>query len=196
MKEGSARALMLPTDSNLLTVAEASKMLGVPVRTVYTLIHASEIPAVSIGGHWRILRHALERQRSHALHRNGSGPILLLSTDPLARAVVARVASRFHLGFLHAADAATSRKLLSENCSCAALVDAQLLDATDLSDWVGRFRASYPFTPIAILAEYLDSGMIYRLLDCGVISLIRKPAQYHDINCFLKECGFRTYGRD
>ena len=45
---------------NLLTVKETSEYLRIPLPTVYYLVQRGKIPAIQIGGRWRIKKSALD----------------------------------------------------------------------------------------------------------------------------------------
>ena len=45
---------------NLLTVKETAEYLRIPVPTVYYLVQRGQIPAIQIGGRWRIKKSALD----------------------------------------------------------------------------------------------------------------------------------------
>ena len=47
---------------DLLTLQELAVYLRVSERTAYTLVYGGAVPAVKIGGQWRIPREALEAQ--------------------------------------------------------------------------------------------------------------------------------------
>ena len=52
------------TDSpvhHLLTVKETAEYLRIPLPTVYYLVQRGKIPAIQIGGRWRIKKSALDR---------------------------------------------------------------------------------------------------------------------------------------
>src|SRR5260370_24309313 len=50
-----------PPNHNLLTVKETAEYLRIPLPTVYYLVQRGMIPAIQIGGRWRIKKSALDR---------------------------------------------------------------------------------------------------------------------------------------
>ena len=52
---------------NLLTVKETAEYLRIPLPTVYYLVQRGKIPAIHIGGRWRIKKSALD----HDILRQG-----------------------------------------------------------------------------------------------------------------------------
>ena len=45
----------------LLTVKETAEYLRIPIPTVYYLVHLGKIPAIQIGGRWRVKKSSLDR---------------------------------------------------------------------------------------------------------------------------------------
>src|SRR5213078_40136 len=46
---------------NLLTVKETAKYLRIPLPTVYYLVRRGQLPAIQIGGRWRIKKNARDK---------------------------------------------------------------------------------------------------------------------------------------
>ena len=46
---------------NLLTVKETAKYLRIPLPTVYYLVQRGQLPAIQIGGRWRIKKDSLDK---------------------------------------------------------------------------------------------------------------------------------------
>jgi excisionase family DNA binding protein len=52
---------MITKSANLLTVKETAEYLRIPVPTVYYLVQRGELPAIQIGGRWRIKKDLLDQ---------------------------------------------------------------------------------------------------------------------------------------
>src|SRR5438132_1790103 len=63
---------------NLLTVKETAKYLRIPLPTVYYLVQSGQLPAIQIGGRWRIKKDALDRD---VLHGEDHDPPTVLVVD-------------------------------------------------------------------------------------------------------------------
>jgi excisionase family DNA binding protein len=64
----------------LLTLSEAAALLQVSTRTLQRMIHSRELPALKVGGQWRVretqLRQWIEKRESFASESsNGDGEI-------------------------------------------------------------------------------------------------------------------------
>src|SRR5687768_3879302 len=62
----------------LMTVKETAEYLRIPLPTVYYLVQRGQLPAVQIGGRWRIKRSLLDRD---ILKTEGSGQPTVLVVD-------------------------------------------------------------------------------------------------------------------
>jgi excisionase family DNA binding protein len=66
---------------NLLTVKETSEYLRIPLPTVYYLVQRGKIPAIQIGGRWRIKKSSLDHD---ILRQDKQGqPTVLVVDDDL-----------------------------------------------------------------------------------------------------------------
>src|SRR5256714_12265545 len=63
---------------NLLTVKETAKYLRIPLPTVYYLVQRGQLPAIQIGGRWRIKKASLNKD---ILKEDQIGPPTVLAVD-------------------------------------------------------------------------------------------------------------------
>src|SRR6201984_3377891 len=63
---------------NLLTVKETAKYLRIPLPTVYYLVQRGQLPAIHIGGRWRIKKSSLDKD---ILKEERSGQLTVLVVD-------------------------------------------------------------------------------------------------------------------
>ena len=66
---------------NLLTVKETSVYLRIPRPTVYYLVQRRKIPAIQIGGRWRIKKSSLNRDVLRQ-DKQGQPTVLVVDDDP------------------------------------------------------------------------------------------------------------------
>ena len=69
---------------NLLTVKETAEYLRIPIPTVYYLVQRGKIPAIQIGGRWRIKKSSLDRDVLHQ-DKQGQPTVLVVDDDPACR---------------------------------------------------------------------------------------------------------------
>ena len=65
---------------NLLTVKETAKYLRIPLPTVYYLVQRGQLPAIQIGGRWRIKKDALDKDVLKE-DRSGQPTVLVVDDD-------------------------------------------------------------------------------------------------------------------
>src|SRR5436190_5952612 len=65
---------------NLLTVKETAEYLRIPLPTVYYLVQRGKIPAIQIGGRWRIKKSALDHDILRQ-DRQGQPTVLVVDDD-------------------------------------------------------------------------------------------------------------------
>ena len=66
---------------NLLTVKETAEYLRIPLPTVYYLVQRGKIPAIHIGGRWRIKKSSLDRDILRQ-DKQGQPTVLVVDDDP------------------------------------------------------------------------------------------------------------------
>ncbi len=66
---------------DLLTVKETAEYLRIPLPTVYSLVQRGKIPAIQIGGRWRIKKSYLDRDVL-CQDKQGQPTLLVVDDDP------------------------------------------------------------------------------------------------------------------
>ena len=65
----------------LMTVKETAEYLRIPLPTVYYLVQRGQLPAIQIGGRWRIKRSLLDRDILKT-DEGGQPTVLVVDDDP------------------------------------------------------------------------------------------------------------------
>ena len=65
---------------NLLTVKETAEYLRIPIPTVYYLVQRGKLPAIQIGGRWRIKKSTLDRDILRQ-DKHGQPAVLVVDDD-------------------------------------------------------------------------------------------------------------------
>src|SRR5215472_14868830 len=79
--ESSPKAVSETPIHYLLTVKETAEYLRIPIPTVYYLVQRGKIPAIQIGGRWRIKKSSLDRDVLHQ-DKRGQPTVLVVDDDP------------------------------------------------------------------------------------------------------------------
>jgi excisionase family DNA binding protein len=176
---------------NLITVKETAEYLNIPLPTVYYLVQRGQLPAVQIGGRWRVKKDLLDRE---VLRKEGEGtqPSVLVVDDDeglqgmfklfLKKAGFARVV----VGSGREALAALEKQKFD-----LCFLDLQLPDIT--GDEVYRIaKQSHPDLPIVIITGYPDSEMIDNILRHGPVTVLKKPLQVTVLEQVLRMLGHKN----
>ena len=71
----------------LMTVKETAEYLRIPLPTVYYLVQRGQLPAVQIGGRWRIKRSLLDRDVLRKDEESGQPTVLVVDDDTALQAL-------------------------------------------------------------------------------------------------------------
>jgi excisionase family DNA binding protein len=175
---------------NLLTVKETAEYLRIPLPTVYYLVQRGQIPAIQIGGRWRIKKSALDRDILRQ-DKQGQPTVLVVDDDPdlqeLFKAFLKKIGfSRVVVGT--AKDAISS---LRKQKFDLMFLDLQLPDAP--GDQVYKTAKQIdPDLNVIVITGYPDSEMLDRVLQISPVTVLKKPLKIEQLNQTVKILGHST----
>jgi excisionase family DNA binding protein len=174
---------------NLLTVKETAKYLRIPLPTVYYLVQRGQLPAIQIGGRWRIKKNALDKDILKE-EKSGQPTVLVVDDDEslqnLFKLFLKKIGfSRVVVGTVKEAIAALEKQRFD-----LVFLDLKLPDgpADDVYDFVKRDQ---PDCPIIIITGYPDSEMLDRILAKGPITVLKKPLKTEQLQQTVKILGHK-----
>ena len=174
---------------NLLTVKETAKYLRIPLPTVYYLVQRGQLPAIQIGGRWRIKKNALDKDILKE-EKSGQPTVLVVDDDEslqnLFKLFLKKIGfSRVVVGTVKEAIAALEKQKFD-----LVFLDLKLPDgpADDVYDFVKRDQ---PDCPIIIITGYPDSEMLDRILAKGPITVLKKPLKTEQLQQTVKMLGHK-----
>ena len=174
---------------NLLTVKETAKYLRIPLPTVYYLVQRGQLPAIQIGGRWRIKKNALDKDILKE-EKSGQPTVLVVDDDEslqnLFKLFLKKIGfSRVVVGTVKEAIAALEKQKVD-----LVFLDLKLPDgpADDVYDFVKRDQ---PDCPIIIITGYPDSEMLDRILAKGPITVLKKPLKTEQLQQTVKILGHK-----
>ncbi|MEY2493413.1 MAG: hypothetical protein QOH24_2364 [Verrucomicrobiota bacterium] len=174
---------------NLLTVKETAKYLRIPLPTVYYLVQRGQLPAIQIGGRWRIKKNALDKDILKE-DKSGQPTVLVVDDDEslqnLFKLFLKKIGfSRVVVGTVKEAIAALEKQKFD-----LVFLDLKLPDgpADDVYDTV---KAEQPDCPIIIITGYPDSEMLDRILAKGPITVLKKPLKTEQLQQVVKILGHK-----
>jgi excisionase family DNA binding protein len=175
---------------NLLTVKETAEYLRIPLPTVYYLVQRGQIPAIQIGGRWRIKKSSLDRDILRQ-DKQGQPTVLVVDDDPdlqeLFKVFLKKIGfSRVVVGT--AKDAISS---LRKQKFDLMFLDLQLPDAS--GDQVYKTAKSLdPELNVIVITGYPDSEMLDRILQVSPVTVLKKPLKIEQLEQTVKILGHTT----
>lgn len=174
---------------NLLTVKETAKYLRIPLPTVYYLVQRGQLPAIQIGGRWRIKKNVLNKDILK-VEKSGQPTVLVVDDDPslqnLFKLFLKKIGfSRVVVGSVKEALSAIEKQRFD-----LAFLDLKLPDgpADDIYD---TLKEEQPDCPIIIITGYPDSEMLDRILAKGPVTVLKKPLKSEQLEYTVKILGHR-----
>ena len=173
-----------PPIQNLLTVKETAEYLRIPLPTVYYLVQRGKIPAIQIGGRWRIKKSSLDRDLLHQ-DKQGQPTVLVVDDDPglqdLFRAFLKKI------GFCRVVvgTAKEAIRCLGKQKFDLMFLDLKLPDAP--GDQV--FKTAKQIDPdldVIVVTGYPDSEILDRILQVSPVTVLKKPLKVEQLNQAVK----------
>ena len=159
---------------NLLTVKETADYLRIPRPTVYYLVQRGQIPAIQIGGRWRIKKSSLDRD---ILRQDKQGqPTVLVVDDDLGIQELFKIFLK-KIGFsrvvVGTANEAISR--MRKQKFDLMFLDLQLPDAP--GDQVYKTAKQIdPGLNVIVITGYPDSEVLDRILQISPVTVFKEAA--------------------
>ena len=174
---------------NLLTVKETAKYLRIPLPTVYYLVQRGQLPAIQIGGRWRIKKSSLDKDILKE-DKSGQPTVLVVDDDEslqnLFKLFLRKIGfSRVVVGTVKEALAALEKQKFD-----LVFLDLKLPDGP-ADDVYEASRKSQPHCPIVIITGYPDSEMLDRILAKGPITVLKKPLKVDQLKETVRILGHK-----
>ena len=174
---------------NLLTVKETAKYLRIPLPTVYYLVQRGQLPAIQIGGRWRIKKDALDKDVLKE-DRAGQPTVLVVDDDEslqnLFKVFLKKVGfSRVVVGTVKEALAALEKQRFD-----LLFLDLKLPDGP-ADDVYEAAKEIDPNLPIVIITGYPDSAMLNRILTRGPVTVLKKPLKIEQLKQTVRILGHK-----
>jgi excisionase family DNA binding protein len=167
--------------------------LRIPLTTVYYLVQRGQLPAIQIGGRWRIKKASLDKD---ILKEDKAGqPTVLVVDDDQRRQSLFNVFLK-KIGF--------SRVVVGTVKEALAALDKQHFDLLFLDlklpdgpadDVYDAAKEIDPELPIIIITGYPDSEMLDRILEKGPITVLKKPLQVDQLHQTVRILGHKEIAK-
>ncbi|MBA3961334.1 MAG: response regulator [Chthoniobacterales bacterium] len=174
---------------NLLTVKETAKYLRIPLPTVYYLVQRGQLPAIQIGGRWRIKKDSLDKDVLKE-DRAGQPTVLVVDDDEslqnLFRVFLKKIGfSRVVVGTVKEALAVLEKQRFD-----LLFLDLKLPDGP-ADDVYEAAKEMDPNLPVVVITGYPDSAMLNRILTKGPVTVLKKPLKIEQLKQTVRILGRR-----
>jgi len=173
---------------NLLTVKETAKYLRIPLPTVYYLVQRGQLPAIQIGGRWRIKKNALDKDILKE-EKSGQPTVLVVDDDEslqnLFKLFLKKIGfSRVVVGTVKEAIAALEKQKFD-----LVFLDLKLPDgpADDVYDTV---KEEQPDCPIIVITGGEPAKYRERAMAAGASYFFQKPIDNDDLLTVIRQSLF------
>lgn len=175
---------------NLMTVKETSEYLRIPLPTVYYLVQRGQLPAIQIGGRWRVKRDMLDRD----ILRNeeeGQPTVLVVDDDTGLQSMFKLFLKKQGFARIVVGSGKEALVALQKQKFELCFLDLQLPDTT--GDEVYRqAKEIQPSLPIVIITGYPDSQMLDNILKLGPVTVLKKPLHVETLQQTMAMLGHKA----
>lgn len=180
----------MSTSPNLITVKETAEYLRIPLPTVYYLVQRGQIPAVQIGGRWRVKKDLLDRDvlRTEA---GGQPTVLVVDDDEALQETFKLFLKKAGFSRMIVGNGKDALAALEKQKFDLCFLDLQLPDITG-DDVYAVAKEKYPDLPIVIITGYPDSEMMNNILKHGPVTVLKKPLRVEDLQETLRHLGHKA----
>lgn len=179
---------MQPNENNLITVKETAEYLNIPLPTVYYLVQRGQLPAVQIGGRWRVKKDLLDKQILRKEADGGSPTVLVVDDDEGLQATFKLFLKKQGFSRVVVGTGKDALVALKKQKFEFCFLDLQLPDITG-DEIYKQARKLQPELPIVIITGYPDSEMMENILKHGPVAMLRKPLRVESLEQALKLLG-------
>jgi excisionase family DNA binding protein len=178
---------------NLMTVKETSEYLRIPLPTVYYLVQRGQLPAIQIGGRWRVKKDALDRDVLHK-EETGQPTVLVIDDEEPIQDMFKLFLKKAGFSRLVVGTGRDALAALEKQTFDLCFLDLQLPDITG-DEIYSVAKEKYPDLPIVIITGYPDSEMMNNILKHGPVTMLKKPLKVEDLEETLRHLGRKQSGK-
>ena len=176
---------------NLITVKETAEYLRIPLPTVYYLVQRGQIPAVQIGGRWRVKKDLLDRDVLHKEEDSGQPTVLVVDDDEALQETFKLFLKKAGFSRLIVGTGKDAFAAMEKQKFDLCFLDLQLPDIT--GDEIYKVaKQRFPEMPIVIITGYPDSEMMNNILRYGPVTVLKKPLRLDDLQDTLRHLGHKA----
>lgn len=175
---------------NLLTVKETAEYLRIPLPTVYYLVQRGQLPAIQIGGRWRIKKDSLDRDILHE-EEHGQPTVLVVDDEPAVQAMFKLFLKKSGFSRMIVGNGKDAIAALKKQKFDLLFLDLMLPDITG-DEIYKEAKQIAPELPVVIITGYPDSDMLDNILKFGPVTVLKKPLKIEQLSQTLKFLGHKV----
>lgn len=173
----------------LMTVKETAEYLRIPLPTVYYLVQRGQLPAIQIGGRWRIKRSLLDRDILRN-EESGQPTVLVVDDDPALQQLFKQFLKKAGFGRIVVGTGAEAIQYAEKQKFDLVFLDLKLPDIPG-DELYKKLRTLHPDLPIVIITGYPDSEILSKILAGGPVTVIQKPIEFEQLNRTVRQLGHK-----
>ena len=178
-------------EHNLLTVKETAEYLRIPLPTVYYLVQRGKLPAVQIGGRWRIKKELLDRDVLRSESGGSQPTVLVVDDDEGIQQMLSLFLRKSGFSKVIVGTGQEAINALKKQKFDFCFLDLMLPDLG--GDEVYKTAKIYqPDLPIVMITGYPDSQILDNILSRGPVTVLKKPLQLSQLNQTLRILGHKV----
>jgi CheY-like chemotaxis protein len=158
---------------------------------VYYLVQRGQIPAVQIGGRWRVKKDLLDRDVLRKEEDSGQPTVLVVDDDEALQEMFKLFLKKAGLSRLVVGTGKDAYAALEKQKFDLCFLDLQLPDITG-DEVYAVAKQKYPDLPIVIITGYPDSEMMNNILNHGPVTMLKKPLRIEDLQETLRHLGHKA----
>jgi excisionase family DNA binding protein len=174
---------------NLLTVKETAKYLRIPLPTVYYLVQRGQLPAIQIGGRWRIKKDSLDKDVLKE-DRSGQPTVLVVDDDESLQSLFKVFLKKIGFSRVVVGTVKEALAVLEKQRFDLLFLDLKLPDGP-ADDIYEAAREADPNLPIVVITGYPDSAMLDRILAKGPVTVLKKPLKIEQLKQTVRILGHK-----
>jgi excisionase family DNA binding protein len=180
----------LDTMHNLMTVKETAEYLRMPIPTVYYLVQRGQLPAIQIGGRWRVKKDAIDRDVLHT-EEQGQPTVLVVDDDPGLQSMFKLFLKKQGFSRLVVGTGKEAVAAMQKQKFDLCFLDLQLPDFTG-DEVYAQAKEIQPDLPFVIITGFPDSQMLDNILQHGPVTVLKKPLEVEKLQQTLRMLGHKA----
>ncbi len=173
-----------------MTVKETAEYLRIPLPTVYYLVQRGQLPAIQIGGRWRVKRDALDRDVLREAEQ-GQPTVLVVDDDEGVQAMFKLFLKKTGFSRLVVGTGKEAIAALQKQKFDLCFLDLALPDISGDEIYVEAKKIDSEL-PIVIVTAHADSEMMNNIMKHGPVTVLRKPLKAGDLEETMRHLGRKT----